>query len=55
MFLLQPTPRRTATNPDQRTLVVECCDQREARRGRLRKIKLLELNLQLFGDFLTTI
>ena len=32
MFLQQPTPRRTATSLDQRTHVVELCDQREARR-----------------------
>jgi hypothetical protein len=28
---LTPTLRRTATSPDQRTHVVVCCDQREAR------------------------
>ena len=31
MFLPQPTPRRTATNLDQRTHVVECCDRTVAR------------------------
>ena len=30
-FLPQPTPCRTATNPDLQTREVECCDQRGAR------------------------
>ncbi|MEY3267207.1 MAG: hypothetical protein RJA15_1653 [Actinomycetota bacterium] len=31
MFPLRPTPRRTATSPDQRTPAVGFDDQREAR------------------------
>lgn len=31
MFLLQPSPRRTATSRRPRTHATECCDQREVR------------------------
>ena len=31
MFPQQPTPRRTATSPDQQTLATVCCDQRKER------------------------
>ena len=30
MFLQQPTPRRTATSPDQQTHATVCCNQGEA-------------------------
>jgi hypothetical protein len=33
MFPQQPTPRRTATSPDQQTRATVCCDQRGVRRS----------------------
>ena len=50
MLPLQPTPRRTATSPDQQTHAVECCDQREARHLWFRQPRVKPLLCTRLGD-----
>jgi len=50
MFPPQPTPRRIATSRDQRTLVVECYDQREARQVWFKQPYAQHLDVLIRGD-----